>query len=67
MGITWQRRGRLEDLEDGAIVDNDHTVAYALAEQNQASYVDKVDYGEILKKVDDHLEEVKDRLKEHGY
>ena len=63
MGITWQRRGRLEELQDGSISDSYHTVAYALSESGQAGY-DHVDYDVILNRIDDNLDKITERLKD---
>ena len=63
MGISYQKRPRLEDLESKTVKQFD-AQAYALAESGQTGYVEKVDIDTILETVDDRLDAINERLKD---
>ena len=65
MGITYDKRPRLEDLESKKVKPFD-TQAFALSESQQAGYVEKVDVDTVLDYVNDELDDIKDRLRERN-
>ena len=62
MGITYRRRPPLEELELGSTADGFNVEAYALAEQGQAGYVEKIDVDVVLEHVDNLLIKSQRRL-----